>query len=359
MKSFNVLLLIILGIFILVTVKTEEPIDFIEQTKNPKHIPLLSWTWELPDDLFSEYPLHDYSYWSTGCTINSGVRFVHLRNSENNDELHAGAYVSFRPFAFYFKDSLLILGICGGFDSTWNEGRMTLDFENLYDVVSTDNIPFNISFSAMWSFPKHGLQLEVEIGHYWSRMTSKDKKFNFHLPPIPIGFEGTLTQLQEDTGISMYAGIRMVSERRFLTGFEMVFTGSCRTGHVDVTTKITKIRPNLLNTDLSISGKPTPTDVMISLFYLKAMAIDVSNIIPVSTGKKQFVLLEPVGGVSYLSWQHGHGIIAGVRLNIIDSIGFSYFHSFKQKNDSPDVDVFRVEIGLEIGGRLSSLSFGP
>lgn len=321
-------------------------------------IPFFSWAWDLPYNLFDHYPVTKNSYWSAAsCPTSAGVRFVHLRSYDNSDDFHVGGYASLRPFAFYFDDSLLIVGIYGGFDTTWNEGRYSLDLNNMSDVVSTSSIPFSVGLSMMWSLPRYGLQLEVEVGHSWNRMRSTSNKFDFMIPEAPgIPFQGRLVRYQEETGLSLFFGASLVSERQFLTGVELSLSGGFRLGHAKTKTSITKIEPNLLPGNIEIDTSPTATDLFIGLLYIKALSLDVTDSLPsFLQNNRQFVVFEPAVGASYLGWHHGYGIVTGVRLNLIESIGFSYFHSFKQNTSAQDVDVFRIEIGFEIGGRLTSL----
>ncbi len=336
---------------------------YAEDTEEPDagSVGLVSWAWDIPKNLFDKYSISKYSYWPSGCPTSGGLRYVHLRDRDNTDDFHYGGYANCRPVAFYFEETLLIAGIYGGFDVTVNEGSRFIDVANPDDVVTTDNVPFSVGVSMLWMIPKHGLQVELEIGHYWCKMHSTTDHFQFSVPEAPgIDFSGLLRQRQEETGLSLFLGFRWMSERRWLTGIELSLSGGVRTGPVEIDTKINKITPDLLPfQSISVPSSVTPTDMFIGLIYVKALALDVTDYLPFFTGStRQFIMVEPVGGVSYLSWHHGHGLVAGIRVNILETVGISYFHSFKQQNDTADVDVVRVEIGLEIGGRLSSLRLG-
>lgn len=324
----------------------------------PSEVPFFSWGWDIPKDLFDEYPVTKNSYWSSAsCPTSGGFRFVHLRSRDDIDDYHFGGYVAVRPLAFYFNNSLVIAGVYGGFDATWNDGRYLLDANNLSDIVKTDSIPYNFGISLMWSLPRYGLQIEVEFGYSHCKMTSVDKDFNFEIPEAPgLPFTGRLTRIQEEDGLTYFFGATWLSERKFLTGVELSVSGGFRVGHPSMKTFITKIQPAMIPEPLYVQSNPTDTELCIGLLYIKALALDVTDALPsFLQTHRQFVVVEPACGMSYLGWHQGYGIVTGIRLNILESLGFSYFHSFKHNTDAKDVDVFRIEIGLEVGGRLTSL----
>ncbi len=280
-----------------------------------------------------------------------------MRNRQNQDELHAGGYGYLRPLALSFSDTLLIMGVYAAFDTTWIEGHTFVDMDNPEDLVKSQSIPFSVGFTSKWSLPKHNLQIEFEIGHYWSRIESEDEDLQFTVPQIPgFLFNGKLKKIQKETGLSVYFGLVWTSQRKYLSGIELNLSGSHPTGTKEVDMEITKTKPISLP-DIELDGKPTRTGTFIGLLYVKALSLELMSILPEfpTKDKHHSIMLEPVVGVSYLDYNRGHGLIAGIRLNIARFLGLSYFHSFKQKTDAPDVDVFRIEVGLEIGGRLSGI----
>ncbi|NUM35300.1 MAG: hypothetical protein HUU50_12190 [Candidatus Brocadiae bacterium] len=330
---------------------------FAKETPSTPPTPgFVSWTWDIPENIFDQYSIIKSPYWSDAkCPIGGGFRYVHLRNRQNQDEMHFGGYGYFRPLSLYFSDSIIVMGIYSAFETTYIEGKTFIDENNEEDIVSTDSFPFSVGFTMKWSLPRHNLQVEFEMGHYWSRVESEDYDLQFTVPPgVPLN--GKLKRLQKETGISMYFGLVWTSERRYLSGIELNLTGSHPTGHKDLSIKISKTNPISLP-DIPMEGEPTRTGTFIGLLYVKALAIELMDILPEFPlkDKHHSIMVEPVVGISYLDYHRGHGLIAGVRLNIARFLGLSYFHSFKQKSESPDVDVFRVELGLEIGGRLGGI----
>lgn len=331
-----------------------------EPAPTPEPPSFISWAWEIPDTLFSEYPITQYDSWSTAHTsMSAGIRYVHLRNWEGQDEFHMGGYANFRPVALYFGNSLMVLGMYGAIDAVRVEGQYFLDSENPQDVLTSDNLPFGLGFSMKWSLPQYNLQMEVEIGHYWTRVETVDKDVEFRIPQVPsVLFHGELMRRQKETGVSLYFGLSWLAERRYLSGIELNLSGSHPTGHQEVTREIHNIGPIPLPT-ISLPDRPTRTGTFIGLIYLKAIAIDVNDIVPAFQSKvRHSITLEPVGGITHLDYDNGYGLVAGVRLNLFELVGLSYFHSFKHRTDAADVDVFRLEIGMEIGGRLSGIKLG-
>lgn len=329
------------------------------------------WAWELPENTFSAYPITDYSYWTpVNSPIGGGFRFLSLRDTENTDEWHVGGYFFFRPAVLRLGGSFLSLGGYVTFDGFYGEGQDDLplgDVNNANAVLNARGIPITAGISLLWSLPESGLQMNLEIGHYWSstKLYSRDIRLpvpaeldGLGLEPIP----GSVVSEQEETGLDIFCAFSWVTERNYLSGISLTILSNYRTGPAEVTTKLRY--PAVIDIPVppfvvplgtqEVPDKPVQSSYIISLVYLKAIAIPFDMHVPLlqSDKQKDFVTIEPAVGVGYARVDHGHILGAGVRVSVADVLGVSYFHTWEQKNDRADNDILMFELGFQFGHRL-------
>jgi hypothetical protein len=357
-----------------------ESVDNNENAAKPvaQEAHFFQWAWQLPAETFDDCAITDYSYWTpVQSPFGGGFRFISLRDENKFDELHAGGYFFFRPVLLRLGDSFMSIGGYITFDAFNLEGKTDLPLgyvNNFHTLVKSRDIPVTAGVSMLWALPSAGLQISLEIGHYWAdtRLFAPDVLLPvpqelLDINPALEPLSGSVFSNQQETGLDIFFGISWMSERNFLSGISVTVFSNYRTGPVEITSKLNYpefvdvfgdgsfLAP--LGTQV-VPDKPAQSSYILSVLYVKAVAIPIDINIPLlmSEQEKNFVTVEPAFGVGYARADHGHVLGGGVRVSVAEVVGFSYFRTWEQRNDRADNDIFMIELGFQLGHRLGPRS---
>lgn len=333
---------------------------------------VLKIAWDIPSSDFARYPITEYSYWAPiNDPIGGGFRFLQFRDNDNFDESHWGGYFFFRPLVLDFSSTYISIGAYLSFDALTVEGHEPLDATVaptnpvVTPCASLDSrgIPLSAGLSVMFSFPEPGIQIVMELGHYWNRTRVRysDVLLPYpldptdpNLPPVP----GRVRGIQNESGLDMFCGINFMAERSFLAGLSLNVFGTYRSGPVTVTAK--SVYPEDVDgwpvgAQEIDGGEPERTSFVLAVAYVKLLAIPIAQQLPFLPFQQyDLITIEPAAGVGHFAADDGHVLGAGCRISFFDLFAFSYFHTWEQQNDGVNADTYVVEVGIQLGRRLGA-----
>lgn len=315
-----------------------------------KEVPFAQWSWEFPEEDAQKYPITEHYFWNPQKDFfGAGFRYLHLRDREETDQDNIGFGGSVRPIIFNFGgDISLSMGAYGVYSHAWTDGSRVpeLSIASQYDV---EDESYGTGVSMMLSWPATGIQCFLEVGHYWSRSELNSKSVT--VPDFQaLGYDYTKGRLlQKERGMEYWFEFSYLIDRLYLYGITIDLYGSAPTGPREANARVyipADLQPFFGDAKyIQNSVEPTETGFFMTLAYLRAFAVEVMP--------KNRITVEPVGGIGYFRESHGHNLIAGVRLNMFDLAGFSWYYVWERNNDAEDSQVFNVELGFRFGRKLS------
>jgi hypothetical protein len=288
--------------------------------------------------------------------VGGGFRVLHYRDRNETDDFHLSGYFFFRPLVITMEHSYLAVGAFGAFDAFWGEENFEINSLNPDNRLRKRGIPNSVGFSMLWSVPDCGFQAVLEVGHFWLRTRYQFPEMTVAvqpdplLPPVVLPGYGRIRRIQNETGVNVFFSMNMVSERNFLYGLGVELMSSVRTGPRTLTAKLK--HPMLGEFELpSTSGfqQPSRIDYVAGIFFLKLLSFSLGDIPSLGLTKYNVITIEPAGMVGHFTTDNGHVVGAGCRMRIFGMLGLNYLHSWEQRNQGYDSDVFAVEVGFQFG----------
>jgi hypothetical protein len=310
----------------------------------------VQWAWNAPAEDVEKYPLTDHYFWNPPKDFfGAGFRYLRLRDRESADEDNIGFGGNFRPFLFNLGgDMSLTVGAYGVYSHDWTDASQipALSVAGQYEVEGEQ---FGTGLSLMLSVPSAGIQCFLEIGHYWNRGQLDTNSYQD--PDLQFfGYEyAKVRQLQKERGLEYWFEISYLVDRLYLYGVTLDFYGSAPTGPREANVRLyipEAVQPFIGASYLQDSIKPVESGFFLSLAYIRAFAVEVFP--------KGRITVEPVGGAGYFRESHGHTLIAGVRLNLFDFAGISWYYIWQRNNDVPDAQALNFELGFRFGRKFGA-----
>ncbi len=324
------------------------------------------WAWETSYDVFDKHPITAYSYWRpvlNPVTIDLETEYKRLEN--NIDELGLNEVLFFHPLILNLpKDATIALGAYFRGSQVYREG-----WENdtpFIDDTDTKIEMLSFGFSMIWSFPAEGLQMQFLIGHTWTRAEVKSQLLSPEItipspPPFPpTVYPATASKhkiIQDESGLDFSYRLTWHSEKRnFLPGIDMHFKSYFPVGHSVATQTIhfpTWVHPVagvvLAPTkDTVDSTNSTFINGRIYASIFGFLADEQQHPLYPKYIRKNYVSLDLVGDVRHVAAEHGHCLGIGFRLNLAETLFFTYMHAWEQKNNNSDYDSINLEFTVSL-----------
>lgn len=359
MKKFAILLFVI--VFCSLAIHANEGLD-----KQARPFRFAEWAWETSYDMFEKHPITAYSYWRPVLNpITVDLETEYKRFQDNVDELSLTEVLFFHPLVLNLpNDATVALGAYVRGGQVFREG-----WEDIPNAVSAAHININMvafGFSMLWSFPSEGLQMQFLVGYTWTRAEVKSHTASPEItlpnPPFPppnVYPSVVVNQktLQQESGLDLSYRFTWHSEKRnFLPGMDFHVKSYLPVGHSETTQKInfpTIVHPvagpllGPIKQDVDSSNSSfVNARLYASLFGFLADA-KAHPLYPKYI-RQNYVSFDLVGDVSHVAAEHGHALALGFRINLAETLFFSYMHGWEQKNDSSDYDSFRLEFTVSI-----------
>lgn len=375
--------------------------------QQPEDGRIFKMAWDMPS-YADDYACARKFLWSDpNSLVDMYVMFSKTRNVNKGDEETFAGYVSFRPIALDFKDFSLAFGVSytGSMADLNERDDVTHEDLDIADVgeppkmrpgtISAQNVEGYsvqnaISFSTLASFPRHGLQIVMDVGYAWTKIkvdADLNARVRYSTDDPTFSFEDRIddyTYLQANNGVYLALEIRKFFDRNYLNYFNLMIygiqkietdrrrsygnvtgqfvwteTGQPIPGTADVLGRVDlpvmmyvppRWPPSFLTHKLPDPQEGDFNGSFVGgtmLTRLVAFPMDIGDLL-----QHQEIALDAMGGFEHTAGEllgsdfHGIGINVGGQLSLFDIVSVVFTYTFQRNNDLEDEWDVTLVLGL-------------